>query len=78
MQVLTASRERGFASNREELFLGDMTIASPIFNSERTPVASVHVVAPTSRWSVEDAEKKLGPLVLECARAISNSVRTLV
>lgn len=78
MQLLAASRERGFASNREELFLGDMTIASPVFNSERKPVASVHVVAPTSRWSVEEAEKKLGPLVLECARAISNSVRTLV
>ncbi|ALU89676.1 IclR family transcriptional regulator [Herbaspirillum rubrisubalbicans] len=78
MQALVATRERGFASNREELFLGDMTIASPIFNSERTPVASVHVVAPTSRWTLEDAEKKLGPLVLDCARAISNSVRTLV
>jgi len=78
MQVLDVARERGFAINKEELFLGDMTVAAPIFNSDRTPVASVHVVAPTSRWTPEDAEKKLGSLVLECARSISNSVRTLV
>ncbi|MCI1012916.1 IclR family transcriptional regulator [Herbaspirillum sp. C7C2] len=78
METVRLARERGFASNREELFLGDMTVAAPIFNSERRPVASVHVVAPTSRWTAEDAERKLGPLVLECARSISNSVRTLV
>lgn len=78
MSVLESTRERGFASNQEELFLGDMTIAAPILNSQRTPVAAVHVVAPTSRWSLEEAERKLGPLVLECARAISSSVRTLV
>ncbi|MBP0600818.1 IclR family transcriptional regulator [Herbaspirillum sp. LeCh32-8] len=78
VQVLDQTRERGFSCNKEELFLGDMTLAAPIFNSERRPVASVHVVAPTSRWTQEEAEKKLAPLVLECARAISNSVRALV
>jgi DNA-binding IclR family transcriptional regulator len=77
MQELDVARERGYACNKEELFLGDMTLASPIFNSERKPVASVHVVAPTSRWTLEEAQRKLGPLVLECARSISNSVRAM-
>nr|WP_243899321.1 IclR family transcriptional regulator C-terminal domain-containing protein [Pseudomonas otitidis] len=41
------------------------------------PVASVHVVAPTSRWTQEEAERRLAPAVIECARAIRTSIRTL-
>ncbi|WP_342651451.1 hypothetical protein [Pseudomonas sp. REB1044] len=37
----------------------------------------MHVVAPTSRWTVEDAERRLAPAVLECARAITTSIRAL-
>lgn len=78
MATLAEARQKGYAYNNEELFLGDMTIASPIIGSQGLPVAAVHVVAPTSRWTLDEAERRLGPLVLECARAISNSVRTLV
>ena len=77
LQVLETIREKGYACNVEELFLGDMTIAAPILNNQGMPVAAVHVVAPTSRWEQEEAEKRLGTLVLECARSISNSIRTL-
>ncbi|MDH1109430.1 IclR family transcriptional regulator C-terminal domain-containing protein [Pseudomonas otitidis] len=40
-------------------------------------MASVHVVAPTSRWTQEEAERRLAPAVIECARAIRTSIRTL-
>lgn len=77
LQILEAIAERGYASNVEELFLGDMTIAAPIVNNQGMPVAAVHVVAPTSRWTQAEAEKRMGSLVLECARSISNSIRML-
>lgn len=77
LEVLASVREKGYACNSEELFLGDMTIASPVLNNQGAPVAAVHVVAPTSRWTQEEAEKRLGSLVLECARSVSNSIRTL-
>ncbi|NMM38328.1 MAG: IclR family transcriptional regulator [Glaciimonas sp.] len=77
MSVLAVAREKGYAYNNEELFLGDLTIAAPIISSRGAAVAAVHVVAPTSRWTLEEAENKIGPLVLECARSISNSIRTL-
>ena len=54
-----------------------MTIAAPIFNSNGLPVAAVHVVVPSSRWSMEEAEEKLASTVIQCARGISNSIRTL-
>lgn len=75
---LAAGRRDGYASNREELFIGDMTIAAPVLDGERRPVAAVHVVAPTSRWTLAEAEQRLAPAVIDCARGISNSIRTLV
>ncbi len=74
---LNQARQRGFAVNREELFLGDMTLAAPVIGSHGRPVAAVHIVAPTSRWTPEEAERRLGSALLACARALSNSVRAL-
>ena len=70
-------RDNGYAVNLEELYLGDMTIAAPIINSQHKPVASVHVVAPTSRWTLEEAQRRIAPAVIKCARAISTSIRSL-
>jgi IclR family transcriptional regulator, pca regulon regulatory protein len=75
--ILERARRNGYASNREELFLGDMTLAAAVLDGERRPVAAVHVVAPTSRWTLAEAEQRLAPAVIECARSISNSIRTL-
>ncbi|MFV3402683.1 IclR family transcriptional regulator [Pseudomonas sp. NY15463] len=77
LDAIAEVRHKGYAINSEELFLGDMAVAAPVRNSQGRPVASVHVVAPTSRWSVEEAERRLAPAALECARAISNSIRAL-
>ncbi|WP_016703300.1 IclR family transcriptional regulator [Pseudomonas chlororaphis] len=74
---IVATRQRGYALNQEELFLGDMSIAAPIIGSQGLPVAAVHGVIPSSRWTLEEAERKLAPSVIECARAIRTSIRTL-
>ncbi|HEY9269859.1 IclR family transcriptional regulator [Achromobacter sp.] len=76
MEIVRQARREGIAHNKEELFLGDMTIAAPIMGQRGTPVASVHIVAPTSRWTLEEALARLGPLVFDCARGINNSVRS--
>jgi DNA-binding IclR family transcriptional regulator len=76
-EKLVEARQQGYATNREELFIGDMSIAAPVVGSQGRPVAAVHVVAPTSRWTFEDARQKLAPAVIDCARGISNSIRTL-
>ena len=75
--LLARARREGFATNREELFLGDMSIAAPIVGALGRPLGAVHVVAPTSRWSLEEATQRLAPAVIECARAISGSARSL-
>lgn len=74
MERIAACRQVGYATNCEELFLGDMGVAAPILNSKGQPVAAVHLSPPTSRWTLEEAQRKLAPMVLECARAISQAI----
>lgn len=77
IDLLRAARRQGYAMNREELFLGDMNIGAPVIGSHGRPMAAVHVVAPTSRWTFEDAVQRLAPAALQCARAVTNAVRAL-
>ena len=74
MARVAECRRVGFATNCEELFLGDMGIGAPVVDSRGRPVAAVHIAPPTSRWTMEDAQRKLGPMVIECARAISQAM----
>lgn len=74
VQRLHQCRDSGYATNCEELFLGDMGLAAPIFNARNEVVGAVHIAPPCSRWSMADAQKQLAPLVVECARAISRVV----
>jgi DNA-binding IclR family transcriptional regulator len=77
LDLLAEASRRGYAVNNEELFLGDMTLAAPILNGSGRPVAAVHIVAPTSRWNLQDAQERLAPALLACARSLNNSIRAM-
>lgn len=68
---LQLCRERGYATNCEEMFLGDMGLAAPVRNLRGQVVGAVHIAPPTSRWKMKDVQEQLAPLVVECAAAIS-------
>lgn len=74
MACIDECRRIGYAVNSEELFLGDMGIAAPIVDSRGQVLGAVHVSPPSSRWTMEEARRKLAPMVIECARAVSESV----
>lgn len=71
MAQLAQCQQTGYATNCEELFLGDMGIAAPVFNARGVVVGAIHLAPPTSRWNMADAQQALAPLVIECARAVS-------
>jgi len=77
MDLIQEARRTGIAHNKEELFLADMTLAAPIVGRRGAPVAAVHIVAPTSRWTLDEAFARLGPALLDCARGITNAVRNI-
>ncbi|MFM9424839.1 IclR family pca regulon transcriptional regulator [Variovorax sp. GrIS 2.14] len=74
MARIAECRRVGYATNAEELFLGDMGIGAPILNRQGDALGAVHLSPPTSRWTMEDARKKLAPMVIECARAIASAI----
>lgn len=67
-------RQVGYATNSEELFLGDMGLAAPLVDRQGQPVGALHLSPPTSRWTMDEARKKLAPMLIECARAISSTI----
>ena len=77
MQLVRQARTRGFAFNNQEYYLGDFNVAAPVLNARGRSIASIHVSAPGVRWTLDDAMKRLGPMVIEYARAVSNAARAL-
>jgi IclR family pca regulon transcriptional regulator len=76
-KYIEQARMRGYTFNNEEVYIGDIGIAAPIINASGQSIASVHIEAPGSRWTFNDAVQKLAPLVIDCARSISNAARNL-
>ncbi|SDL07629.1 transcriptional regulator, IclR family [Modicisalibacter muralis] len=70
-------KRTGLSYNDEEYYLGDINIGAPVLNSQGRAVAAIHVTAPSSRWTLDDAMAKLGPPLIECARAVTKAARTL-
>jgi IclR family transcriptional regulator, pca regulon regulatory protein len=73
---IVESRTRGYSVNIEEYALGHMNVGAPIRDKDGRAIAAVHVMAPSSRWTPEEMIGKLGPMIRECAAAISSAVRT--
>ncbi|HLI10315.1 MAG TPA: IclR family transcriptional regulator C-terminal domain-containing protein [Alphaproteobacteria bacterium] len=72
--ILAEVRSRGFCINNQEAFIGDISIASPVFNHMGKVVAAVNIAVPWPRWSVERVEQRLVPVVVETARRASHTL----
>lgn len=64
-------RKKGYCIASEQCYLGEVSLAAPIFDSEGRCAAAMNVSVPMSRWTDERAEKELIPLLTDAARAIS-------
>jgi DNA-binding IclR family transcriptional regulator len=47
--------ERGLATEKDEVVLGESSIAAPVVDSSGVVIAAVAVVLPTSEWPPEDS-----------------------
>lgn len=74
LQLLRRIREQGYAISNQETFIGDISTAAPITNHNGQVVAAVNIAVPAPRWSPRQVERKLTPIVIETARAISKAL----
>ncbi|MFO0996329.1 MAG: IclR family transcriptional regulator C-terminal domain-containing protein [Alphaproteobacteria bacterium] len=73
MDMLPRIRRSGYAVAIEEYSAGEISVAAPVFDFGRQPIAAVNIAVPTSRWTIQAVEKKLAPIVVETAQAISHA-----
>lgn len=68
---LATAREAGYAVAEEQCYLGEISIAAPIFGPGGEPVAALNASLPVSRWSADRVRAELAPIVVDKARLIS-------
>lgn len=73
-QVLTQVRHQGYCLNNQEAFLGDISLAAPIFDRHREVVGAINIAVAFPRWTVPAVRKKLVPLLLETAQKITQQL----
>jgi len=71
-KIAEAQRD-GFALSLEEALLGEVVLAAAVLDAQRRPVAAIHVAGSLSEWDVEAFRRRIGPLAMEAARALSQA-----
>lgn len=75
MRLLALARERGFAVNDQEAFVGDLSVATALVDATGRPVGAINIAVPTPRWTTEALERDLVPGLLQCARRLAVEIR---
>ena len=71
--LLRRARQNGYSFAADQIFLGEYTVAAPIFNPGHEPIAALSISGLASRHSRQDFERKMTPIVLDTAGAISST-----
>jgi len=77
LELVAAAHECGYAWASEECYRGDLVVGAPILGANGRPIASVSVAAPASRWTLAELRTRVGPLLIQTARAASSTVSAL-
>ncbi|MEJ8475717.1 IclR family transcriptional regulator [Roseibium algae] len=68
---ITETRANGFALALEQILAGEITIGAAILDSQRRPVAAIHVAGSLAEWTAKDFSRKFAPLIVQAAQTIS-------
>ena len=67
------ARLQGFALTEQETSIGDISIAAPLRRPDGSSTAAVNLSVAFADWTGADVALKLGPKIVEAARAISGT-----
>lgn len=74
--ILRQVKKQGYAISDQEAFIGDISVAAPVFNEDGGVVAAVNIAVPYPRWSVAAVQKKIIPVVKRVAAEVSDALGT--
>lgn len=73
-RILREVRRNGYAISNQEAFVGDISVAAPVFDNSGAVVAAVNIAVAYPRWSVDEAKSQLTPLVVETAAQVTQAL----
>lgn len=74
LTLVNTAKEDGYAWSHGEFYPADINIGAAITDQAGMPVGAINVSVPTSRYTLEEAQRKLASLVIETARDVSASI----
>lgn len=73
MAEVRKARAQGFALTEQETTIGDISIAAPVRTIDGSSTAAINISVSSADRKGADVALKLGPIVIESARAIAGS-----
>jgi DNA-binding IclR family transcriptional regulator len=67
------ARDTGYATALEQIQIGEVAVGAAVLDENDEPIAAIHVAGSLSEWKAEDFARKVGPLAVAAANAISRS-----
>ncbi|EHM00811.1 transcriptional regulator, IclR family protein [Acetobacteraceae bacterium AT-5844] len=69
------ARRDGYALALEESALGEIVLSAAVLDIHGRPVAAIHAAGSLSEWTEETFRRRVSPLVMEAARALSHTYK---
>lgn len=73
LESLDVCAARGYAMAVEQIYPGDISVSSAVLDENGLPIGAINIAVMTVRSSKEDAERRLAPLVMAAAQALSHA-----
>lgn len=73
IEKLRVSRRQGFATQFQEFFLGDASVAAAIVDATGRPRGAVNVAVSCARFKQDEMAERFAPLAVAAAHAISRA-----
>jgi len=77
LMELKTVRAVGYGISDEDFTLGHRSIAAPILDKNGYAFAAINIGVPSTRFTREELESKMGPMILDVASRISNALQKL-
>src|SRR5690625_2603932 len=71
LKEIAQAKTAGYSFSNGEYFIGDLNLAAPILDEQGKAIAALNLSIPAERWSPEEAQEKLAPMLIRSARALS-------
>ena len=73
-EVLVRIRQDGYAISNQELEIGHISAAAPIYNAKGEVIAAINISMSSMRVSIDELKQKFIPLLTQTAKQISNAL----